>query len=415
MILHTDGDGFFASVERAQFPSLRGKPVVVGRERGIVLACTYEAKRLGITRGMHIHEVEQHFPSVSILDSHFELYTMYAEKIQMVLRRFCTSVEAYSIDECFAIIDDEIIEQEGGPIAYLQKIKQHVQTELGITFSFGLAVTKSLAKLASKYRKPDGCVVILSGLQAVFLQATPIDTIWGIGNQTTDRLQQMGIKTAYDFTMLSEQKVQSFFTVPIQEIWHELSGRVIYQVCTTIKIPKSLQTTRTFSPISNNTSYIFSELSKNMEIVFERLRNHALQARHVSFSLKTSTFSYRTREVMLPYATNNPSNVLQIIAPLYTQLIAMPALYYRATSITLSSLEYASSVQRDLFGLQDMHAEKNSLLHTIDALKNRYGTNTLYLASSMCAVNRRSMIIRKKNIKSQFISGLPYPYLGEVW
>src|SRR5690349_5632731 len=103
-ILHIDGDGFFAYCEIARFPHLRGKPVVVGEDRGIACAMTYEAKRLGITRGMPIFKIRKEFPQVTILSSHFELYEHYARMLFGLLEPQVAVLERYSIDECFALV-----------------------------------------------------------------------------------------------------------------------------------------------------------------------------------------------------------------------------------------------------------------------------------------------------------------------
>src|ERR1700743_1359130 len=102
MILHIDGDAFFAACEVSRNPWLRGKPVVTGQERGIVSAATYEAKRLGIHRAMPIFRVKREFPQVIILPGDYELYGMYATRLYAIARRYARVVEEYGIDECFA-------------------------------------------------------------------------------------------------------------------------------------------------------------------------------------------------------------------------------------------------------------------------------------------------------------------------
>lgn len=104
-ILHVDGDNFFVACEVARFPHLKGKPVIVGEERGIASAMSYEAKKLGVHRGMPVFEIRKQFPQVIILPSHFELYEQYALKLYQVLCKYSDTVERYSIDECFALID----------------------------------------------------------------------------------------------------------------------------------------------------------------------------------------------------------------------------------------------------------------------------------------------------------------------
>ena len=112
-VLHVDGDGFFASCEISRRPDLKGKPVVVGEERGIASAMSYEAKRLGVTRGMPIFKVRQEFPQVTILSSHFELYEQFASALYSILTKHFANVEWYSIDECFAEVPVTYMERFG--------------------------------------------------------------------------------------------------------------------------------------------------------------------------------------------------------------------------------------------------------------------------------------------------------------
>src|SRR6185503_6445777 len=101
-ILHVDGDSFFASVEVAKNPHLRGKPVITGKERGIVSACTYEVKATGVKRGMRLDEALKLCPNAIVMPSDYETYSIFSERMYKIVRRYTPAVEEYSIDECFA-------------------------------------------------------------------------------------------------------------------------------------------------------------------------------------------------------------------------------------------------------------------------------------------------------------------------
>src|SRR3989344_6114392 len=198
-ILRVDGDSFFASCEVAKNPSLRGKPVITGKERGIVSACTYEAKRRGIKRGMVLGEVRKICPEAIILASDYETYSLFSNRMYAIVRRYTPAVEEYSIDECFADLTG-LRRTLGMPYPQMvERIKQDLELELGMTFSLGLSATKVLAKIGSKWEKPAGLTVIpLKDAQA-FLEKTLIGAVWGIGPNTAAHLQKFGIRTAYDF------------------------------------------------------------------------------------------------------------------------------------------------------------------------------------------------------------------------
>lgn len=415
-ILHLDGDSFFAQCEVAQFPHLRGKPVVVGQERGIAVAMSHEAKKVGVTRGMPIFKIKKFYPEVIILPSHFELYQKYCDKMAAAVRKYIDSVEVYSIDECFALIEGGSWEEA---TELVKKIKVAVQAELGITFSFGLARTKVLAKVASRSQKPNGLTLLSEKLEDKYLAETPIEKIWGIGYRTAPKLKARGITTALQFRDLPETFVKRTFAKPLEEIWYELSGLQIMAVGNSHEDPKSLQATRTFTPATHERDLVFSELSKNIEIACIRMRRYELLTNYISFFLKTSEFKYRGLELKLPFYTNNPSDILDRVLPAFDYVFAR-GVRYRATGITLMGLRTKDKCQEDLFGLQKGIFEEGRVQESIDRMRAVYGTNAVFLASSLPAILRRATTKRADfaRVKSapvpSYLWNLPFPFLGEV-
>lgn len=412
--LHIDGDSFFVACERAQYPHLIGKPVVVGEERGIACAMSYEAKALGVTRALPIYTIRKELPEVIILPSHFELYEMYSERMVSILRKFLATVEQYSIDECFALITEEDAKRYGGYKKMVKLIKETMQNELGITFSFGIADTKVLAKIASKYQKPDGLTFIETEKIDNYLKKVSIENVWGIGYRSAPRLQAMGIKTAYDLSQLKEQYVYKNFDAPHIEIWRELRGESILDVEKEERPQKSLQSTRSFPKSSNDKSYVFSELSKNIEIACERMRIIGRATNHFSIFIKTTKFRYYTEDIKMPFYTQNPSDILRYANSAFNKIYSKHT-EYRTTGITLINLVDEDKIPTDLFGIQKGIFEQKRLLEKIDTLKTRFGTNAIFLGSSMLAFKKRDEEFVKKASKDRYIYGLPFPYLGEVY
>lgn len=159
-ILHIDGDAFFASCEQSRTPSLQGKPVVIGKERGIVASMSYEAKACGVTRGMRLFEVKRLCPDAVILPSDYETYSLLSLRFFAIVRRYTPEVEEYSIDECFADLTGLRRPLRMSYLQMAEHLKHDLDTELGFTFSVGLAPNKVLAKIGSKWRKPSGLTVI---------------------------------------------------------------------------------------------------------------------------------------------------------------------------------------------------------------------------------------------------------------
>src|SRR5215471_13960231 len=159
-IVHIDGDAFFASCEQSRDPSLQGKPVVTGKERGIAASMSYEAKAHGVTRGMRVWEIKRLCPEAIIVPSDYETYSLLSTRLFSIVRRYTPEVEEYSIDECFCDVTGLRRVLRMSYLQIAERIKHTLDTELGFTFSVGLAPNKVVAKIASKWQKPSGLTTI---------------------------------------------------------------------------------------------------------------------------------------------------------------------------------------------------------------------------------------------------------------
>ena len=339
-ILHIDGDAYFASCEISHRPDLKGKPVVVGEERGIASALTYEAKKLGVYRGMPVFKIRQEFPEVIILSSHFELYEEMRQNLVSILKEYLPIVETYSIDECFALMPEM---PEKDIEEFVRKIKKRVQVALGITFSFGVAPTKTLAKIASKKEKPDGCVILIDPEKIEkTLGESAIGSVWGIGRQTSAALLGKNIKTAKDFIDIPLTVLQKQFNEPSIETWHELKGLKIFKVSSEHQDQKSIQSTRALIKATSDKNILFSELSRNVEIACEHLRQMEMQTNFISMFYKLADGSKHrvSAQTRLSVYTNDPKIILAGLQRL-VKIVYEPDLRYKTTGISFLNLRKA--------------------------------------------------------------------------
>src|SRR5437899_12298074 len=194
-ILHADLDAFYASVEQLLDPSLGGRPIAVGD--GVVLAASYEAKKLGVRAGMPGWRARQLCPDIRFVGGHFRDYQRLGDQVIDVLGSFTPLVERISIDEAF--LDVAGTERLfGSPSEIAVAIRRRVRAEMGLAVSVGVARTKHLAKIASQAAKPDGLVVVEPNRESEFLRPLPVDLVWGVGPVTSARLASMGIRTIGD-------------------------------------------------------------------------------------------------------------------------------------------------------------------------------------------------------------------------
>ncbi len=413
-ILHIDGDAFFASCEISRRPDLLGKPVVVGEDRGIACALTYEAKKLGIYRGMPIFQIREQFPQVKILSSHFELYEKYNENLVKILNEYLPVVEPYSVDECFTILPKM---RKNETVNFVNDLKIKVQTSLGITFSFGVATTKTLAKIASKKEKPNGCVFLLDEEEIInSLKETQIGSVWGIGRQISAGLLSKNIRNAYEFVTTPRHIIKELFSEPIVETWEELNGVKIFEVSSEPSDQKSIQATRALIKATSLEQELFSELSRNIEIGCENLRRTNMFTNSTSAFLKHAD-GLRQREsvsTILPIYTQDPKIIMRSLRPLISSIYEKNT-RYKATGIALLNLKRQNFITDDLFGSQSTHLSQNRHLEVIDTLNRKFGDWSILHATSLSAVSKRREDLLKREKKDSYEYDLPLPYMGEAY
>lgn len=377
-----DGDAFFVAVEISKNPKLKGLPVVTGEEKGIVSALSYEAKAFGVVRGMPIFQIKKQFPNIIILPGDYKSYAKYSKMMFDIVRRYIDVVEEYSIDECFADLTGHDLPLKMSYEQIAEKIKREINEELNLSISLGIASTKVLAKLASKWQKPNGFTVIKNERINDFLDKTAIDKIWGIGTQTSIFLKRKGIKTALDFVNKNENWIQENLSKPYKILWYELKGISILKVDGEKRaLYSSIQKTQSFHPHTNNIDFLLSELSKHVENACAKARYYNLVPKYISFFIKTKDFRYISYKIKLETPTNTPESIYAHIKYNFDKIYHKDFLY-RTTGITIFDLVPDSHIQSDLFGFDDKVQKFKKIHSQIDKIQNKYGRRAIYLASA---------------------------------
>lgn len=414
-VLHLDGDSFFVSVELARRPDLRGKPVVTGFERSIATALSPQAKALGVVRGMPVFQIKERFPEVVILPSNYESYNRYSKRMIAIVRRFAHVVEEYSVDECFALVT---VKDDIEALDIASKIQETIWAELTITASVGLAETKVLAKVASKWKKPKGTTLIPIGRQKDFLLQTPINKVWGIGRVASVTLSNLGVKTAQDFCDKPEWWVKEFLDKPQYEIWCELRGVVMNPVTSELgDAQKSISRTRSFYPFSKDRAFLFSEISLHVEEACAHARSLGVEARGCSIFLKTKGYRIDHREIKFEFSSAAPSYILRQIEHLFDSVFN-PHEVYKTTGVNLWGIIPSQIVQPDLFGASVVHRERESVHDVLDMiegkLKDRFEGQVIGLASSLRAKHTayKDVIKYKKESRQKLELRFQLPFLG---
>jgi len=382
-ILHLDADAFFASCEQAIHPELKGKPVITGKERGIVAAASYEAKARGITRGVSLYEVKKICPDAVIVPSDYETYSLFSVRMFEILRRFSPDVEEYSIDEAFVDLTG-LRRSFHGPYGMIaRKMQETIETELGITVSIGVSLSKVLAKIGSKHNKPHGLTLIPGKDIHIYLEKLPLEKVWGIGPNTSAFLRKFGIITALQFTKKDEEFIKKHLSKPYQEIWHELNGRSVYPVVPESKSSyQSISKTKTFTPPSYDETFVFAQLSKNLENACIKARRHKLTATRLLVFLRTQEFKDTGVEMRLSRPTAYPADLFGPLREGFDNLYR-PRSLYRQTGVVLAGLVPETRIQYSLFDDTAKIEKMARIYHIVDRLSEKYGKYTIHHAASL--------------------------------
>ena len=209
-IIHLDMDAFYASVEQRDDPALRGKPVAVGgspQGRGVVAACSYEARKFGVRSAMPMARAVRQCPDLVIVRPDFTKYKEASQKVMAILRSVTPLVEPLSLDEAYLDVTENLLHE---PLAMeiAKYLKARIRQELSLTASAGVAPNKFLAKIASGWKKPDGLTVIAPERVESFLQKLPVEALWGVGPVTAKKLRAIGIEKLVDVRAADEEKLR---------------------------------------------------------------------------------------------------------------------------------------------------------------------------------------------------------------
>lgn len=388
-IAHIDCDAFFASCEQARDPRLKGKPLVTGKERGIISCASYEAKALGIKRGLSLLDARRICPELIVLPSDYETYSIYSERVFGIIRRFTPAVEEYSIDEAYCDLTGlrRIYRSSYKDIA--RQIKETIHKELDITASVGLSLTKTLAKVASRHQKPDGLTAVPGYDIHNFLKGMPLERVCGFGPNTVALLNKCGISDVSGYVARPLDFADKLLGKVGRELWHELRGEPVYEVYAEKKEKYlSISKTKTFSPASKERSLVKAHLMRNLESAFIKLRRHGLAAGTLSVYLKTADFKYRGLSGELDRHSSSTLDFTEICGRMF-DMVFDGGISYRATGVILTGIVPEGTDSRTLFDDPVKIKGIADISKAIDAINSNYGKYAVHIAATNPALTGR--------------------------
>jgi DNA polymerase IV len=310
-ILHLDMDAFFAAVEQAAKPSLRGKPVVVGGlgPRGVVATASYEARVHGVHSAMAMAHARRLCPNAAYLIPRFGVYRRISEVVMGLLGEVSPLMEPLSLDEAF--VDLEAGEEAGDPRAVAERLRAGILAATGLTASVGLAGSKLLAKIASEQAKPDGLVVVEPGTERALLDPLPVRTLWGVGPATAEHLRRAGILTVAEIVNAGEPELVRLLGKAHGTSLHAMAAGLDNRPVVADRDVKSISVEDTFDTDLTDRARVRYEIDRLADRCVQRLRGAGRSGRTVVVKIRRYDFSTLTRSDTLRAPTDDPAVVTE--------------------------------------------------------------------------------------------------------
>lgn len=375
-ILHMDLDTFFVSVERLKNSDFVGKPLIVGgvSSRGVVAACSYEARRFGVHSAMPMKMALRLCPQALVLRGDMDSYTYYSKMVTDVIAEDAPLYEKASIDEFY--LDLTGMDRYFGCYKWSGELRQRVMRETGLPISMGLSVNKLVSKVGTGEAKPNGSREIRSGTEKDFLAPLSTGKIPGIGKETYKKLSFMGVR-----------KIDTLSKVPIRLLEREFgkTGRKLWENANAIDrtpiVPyrerKSISKERTFMEDSLDLGMIRDKMSGMVDILAYELRSKEKLTSVVTVKIRYADFNTYTRQKKIPYTSND-----RILNRYVKELFEI--LYERRQLIRLIGVKFSGLVSGNFqINLFDDTIREINLLQQMDRIRNRFGIKAVQRANTL--------------------------------
>lgn len=391
-VAHIDADCFYATCEQLRRPELRCKPLcVLSSQDACVVAKTYDAKAAGIRTGMPVWEARRIMPSAVFLPADFRFYGQLSEAMFGVLRRFSPLVEPYSIDEGFVDLDGLRAYWRRDYVGIAEMMRQSVQRETGLVISIGVAVNKTLAKMASEAGKPDGLTCVPGRHITAFLDTLPVAAIPGIGSRRRALLAKFGIQGALDFALAPESLIRRLLGRQGLDLWHELNGRLMFCVSSTPSLPKSVARTASLGKRTRDARIVRAALSGHAFRLAMRLIGRGLEAQHFTVMLRLGNFDRISQRLRLPRHSSDV-NEIQRAAAAGFRALWRAGMEVNGCGIVASRIKPADHRQGELFA-PSAEAEQLPLWQAVHAVRQRFGHHSIQPAIAVTPSPQRPRFV----------------------
>ncbi|MCA1022952.1 DNA polymerase IV [Halobacillus litoralis] len=380
VIFHVDMNSFYASVEAAFDPSLKGKPLAIAgnpeERRGIIVTSSYEARKYGVKTTMPLGEARRLCPDLIVMRPNFERYRTASKEMFKILADVTSLVQPVSIDEGYMDITD--CADQGTPPELAERIQHRISEELDLPCSIGIAPNKFLAKMASDMKKPMGITILRKRDLDRTLWPLPIEEMHGVGTKTAEKLRKIGIETIGGLASHSVTELKGLLGINGERLQNRANGMDDRPVDPeAVHEFKSIGTSTTLPHDTTDEDEIQTVLRRLSNKVAARMSGKKVLARNVQLTIRYHDRKTVTRSRQLHEFVSKPDELFQYSIQLFDQHWNQDPV--RLLGVTAGDLAEKSEVtqQLDLFNYQQ-YASKEKLYKTIDTLTEKYGKNPFH-------------------------------------
>jgi DNA polymerase-4 len=377
-IAHFDLDSFFVSVEIINNPSLKGKPVLVGGyERGVVAACSYEARKFGIYSAMPMKKAMQLCPQAIVTTASSGQYSKYSRWVTEIISSKVPLFEKASIDEFY--IDLSGMDKFFGASQYAKDLRQLIIKETGLPISCGLSSARFISKMATNEAKPNGFLEIPHGKEKEFLWPLGIEKINGVGKQTEQHLKSYGIYTIEDIAKTPMEHLEKIAGKWGEALWHKSHGTGS-AVITTDWEQKSMSHENTFEKDYTDIDFLHKELVRLTEKTCYGLREDEKMTGCVTVKIRYSDFETISRQETVDYTALDDVLIAKV-KDLFNKS------YQKGRPVRLLGVRFSQMIPITMqMSLFEKNIEKLQLYKAVDDIKERFGSK---LVNKAVTLNKR--------------------------
>lgn len=394
MFALVDCNSFFCSVEKVFHPGLDGRPVcVLSSNDGCIVALTPEAKAVGLHRGDPIFKmkdiVEKH--QVILFSTNMPLYAAMSRRVTSILRLSVHHVENYSIDESFC--DLKSFGEHFDLTKLMREVRQRIKLWTDIPVSIGIAPSKTLAKMGSKFAKQyqgyrGVCMIDTEEKRRKALEIFALSDVWGIGRRTLEVLNYYGVHTPLQFADKKESWVRAHFHQPGVQTWMELNGIPCIDTSEVIR-NQNICTSRSFGDMVSDLPSLKASVASFASSCANKLRGQQSVCQSVTVFVSSNSFrtdlpQYGNAATVLLATPTADTLEINKAAMQCLESVYLPGIMYKKSGVLLGKILPAYPAQMELFNSPVRRMRRENLMHALDDINQRYGAKTLHLAVEDC-------------------------------